>query len=217
MSIESTVNVTCPHCKEEQPFTIWTSINTSLDPEMKEAVRNLSAFLFECSKCGEKHYFDYGFLYHQMEDRILIQYVQSDEEEKEAFQMLTGDDSSGVMKAFRKDKYLIRIVRSQNELREKLAIFDAGLDDRIVELYKILVLASIHRQNPDFKTILLYYLKDQGENCIQVFADDEYRGTLLISEELFGRLKDDYESKLPDLREEEPIINRQWAIKMMNG
>lgn len=68
MSSHTKVIVTCPKCNKEHSIRIWRSINTTLDPEMKAAVRDRSAFLFECPSCGEKAYMDYGFLYHQMED-----------------------------------------------------------------------------------------------------------------------------------------------------
>ena len=50
---------------------------------------------------------------------------------------------------FRTKKYLARIVTSPNQLIEKIQIFDAGKDDRIMELVKLLVTDSLHENNPD--------------------------------------------------------------------
>lgn len=36
--------IICPKCGQESEFTIWRSINTMLDPEMKKVVRDKSAF-----------------------------------------------------------------------------------------------------------------------------------------------------------------------------
>ena len=72
MSKRCEVTITCPKCNEEHPFVMWQSINTQLDPEMRAAVKDRSAFQFICPTCGEKTYVDYGFLYHQMEDGIMI-------------------------------------------------------------------------------------------------------------------------------------------------
>ena len=38
--------VTCPSCHHEGDFELWDSINTALDPEMKEKVLNQSIFLY---------------------------------------------------------------------------------------------------------------------------------------------------------------------------
>ena len=39
---------------------------------------------------------------------------------------------------YRTEKYLYRIVTSANQLVEKIQIFDAGKDDRVMELVKLL-------------------------------------------------------------------------------
>ena len=85
MSMHETVEVTCPKCGKVSPFVIWSSINTQLDPEMKEKVRTGEAFLFTCPECGDQNSVDYGFLYHQMEDKIMIHYANSDENFEEMF------------------------------------------------------------------------------------------------------------------------------------
>ena len=42
MSRHHIEKVTCPSCHHEGDFELWDSINTALDPEMKEKVLNLS-------------------------------------------------------------------------------------------------------------------------------------------------------------------------------
>ena len=41
MSRHHIEKVTCPSCHHEGDFELWDSINTALDPEMKEKVRKL--------------------------------------------------------------------------------------------------------------------------------------------------------------------------------
>lgn len=95
MSQRREISLTCPQCGKEHPFIIWNSINTTLDPEMKEAVKDRSAFRFVCPNCGAETYVDYDLLYHQMEDRIMIHYACLDESAAEIYQMLTKDDPRG--------------------------------------------------------------------------------------------------------------------------
>ena len=138
MSLSREEMITCPKCGQQSPFMIWQSVNTMIDPEMKGAVRDLSAFRFTCPNCGNQAVIDYGFLYHQMEDQIMIFYAETDKDVENFMSSFSKDripaDMKGFLDDFLNDSYLIRIVRSQNELREKLEIFDAGLDDRIVEI-----------------------------------------------------------------------------------
>ena len=46
MSKHHIEKVTCPSCHHEGDFELWDSINTALDPEMKEKVLNQSIFLY---------------------------------------------------------------------------------------------------------------------------------------------------------------------------
>ena len=53
MSKHHIEKVTCPSCHHEGDFEVWDSINTVLNPEMKEKVLNQSIFLYTCPNCGE--------------------------------------------------------------------------------------------------------------------------------------------------------------------
>ena len=64
------VDITCPYCGRTGPFRIYDSINTVLDPELKEALFDFSLFTFTCPVCQKKAPVLYPLLYHQMEDRL---------------------------------------------------------------------------------------------------------------------------------------------------
>ena len=51
MSLPSTVSVTCPKCGQDGQMTVWSSVNISLDPEMKEKILDQSLFLYTCNQC----------------------------------------------------------------------------------------------------------------------------------------------------------------------
>lgn len=217
MSSHTNISVTCPHCRETTDTSIWSSINTMLDPEMKAAVRDRSAFLFTCPHCGTKTYLNYGFLYHQMEDKIMIHYADSDEDAEKIDAILTGkDDPKGMMAYFRKDNYLIRVVRSQNELLDKLAIFDAGLDDRIVEIFKLYVLAKL-QEDParEHSSIKLLFFANDGKYFIQVLTDGKTDGVYEMPGDLYEELKDDYAPHLNDMRHDDFHIDRSWAMEAL--
>ena len=215
MSSRSEITVTCPNCGGEHPATVRSSIDTKQDPELKKAVRDRSAFLFTCPSCGGKSYLDYGLLYHQVEDKIIIRYADSDEQAEEASGVLSLEDPSGMLQDVHKGNYLIRIVRTQNELREKLSIFDEGLDDRIIEIFKIYVLATFQNEHPGCKSIEMLYVKYQGKNSIQIIADGKTCGTAEIPAKFYTELCVKYSGVLEDMRKDQPYINRKWALDLM--
>lgn len=221
MSSSKQENITCPKCGNNSRFTIWRSINTTLDPEMKAAVRDRSAFLFTCPHCGHKAHVDYGFLYHQMEDQIMIHYAQSEEAVREVYDLYAGKYDNELLKDFPdiQAKYLNRIVRSMNQLLEKLAIFDAGLDDRIIEIFKVFITAEYNKQHPDSTGAeMLMYTDDDGEHIIQILEDGKPAGGTELSDDMYNTIKDHFSPRLKDIREDkEPIINQAWALKFMSG
>lgn len=213
MSRTRTVSFTCPSCGKESDMTIWESINTVMDPEMKAAVRDGSAFTFTCPHCGVKTHLEYGFLYHQMEDRMMIQYASSDENAEEMYRFFTGVVPSDVFTEFRKGEYLIRIVRSLNQLREKLAIFDHGLDDRIIELCKQFALMQYQKDRGDSgKDTELLYFYYEGKHHIQIFDDHEPVGTVEITQDFYNTVRNEFEVNLPEIRKDDIVIDTQWAL-----
>ena len=72
--------ILCPHCHRTAYFNIWNSINTKTHPETYGQVRNLSLFRFCCPYCGQTSTINYSFLYHQMENGLMIYYIPEDEE-----------------------------------------------------------------------------------------------------------------------------------------
>ena len=81
MSSREFSTVTCPECGKEDEFITWRSINTMLDPEMKEKVRTGEAFTWTCPHCGHTATVQYTTLYHQMEDQVMIYLVFGDQKE----------------------------------------------------------------------------------------------------------------------------------------
>lgn len=218
MSKHYETQITCPKCGKEAPFRIWESINTTLDPEMKEKVKDRSAFLFTCPNCGDANYVDYGFLYHQMEDTIMIAYSNSDENEEEMYHLFTEEIETplGLDNIFLKDEYLVRIVRSLNALREKIYIFDDGLDDRIVEIYKLFIYVKILDDVPDTDGLNVFYMGGEHPH-FEAVAKQKFIGSSDFNQGFYDSLVKKYSDQIPELRHDDPIVNRNYAIKLFHS
>lgn len=92
MSRHSVEKINCPKCGKESDFMVWSSINTVLDPEMYEKVRNGEAFAFHCPDCGHAAGVDYACLYHQMNDKMMIYYVPNPDAIEETYNMFRGNN-----------------------------------------------------------------------------------------------------------------------------
>ena len=218
MSSHHTTVITCPACGKESDFRIWDSINTGLDPEMKKAVLDFSAFKFTCPHCGAETNVDYGFLYHQMEDKVMIHYASTDENAAEMYETYTGKKFPEMFEGFLSEKYRIRIVRSLDQLREKIRIFDTGLDDRIIEIYKVILLVRIMDQRPDLNMkSKMYFLPYEGKPYLQIFNDDGPIGGVEMDMDMYKGLEKDFGKDLPEIYKDDPVVDRDWGLSFLQS
>ena len=209
--------VTCPQCGKESTFEMWTSINTVLHPEMKQAVRDRSAFVFKCPECGTETPVDYGFLYQQPDEKIMIQYVTDDAQAEKVHKMLADPTDRKVLEV-KNSGYIIRLVRTANQLADKLAIFDAELDDRIVEVYKLSALVTMRREHPEFDLVkgeFIFYTDENGEHRLQIMNDGEPFGSISFNMSAYHAMENDFIGILCDIQHDDPVVNRQTAIDLM--
>ncbi len=217
MSLKETITLECPSCGKKSPFTIRKSINTAEEPAMKQAVRDKSAFLFECPSCAGTAVVNSGtLLYQQPEEHWLIQYIADDEA---TFDFVTQmQNGTSPLQPFVDDHYLIRLVRSLNRLIEKLLIFDEGLDDRIMEIYKVIVLMDYTKKNPDIENPELYFYKnDEGEKRIHILVDNQDLCSTIFLPDMYRQLEEQFQPRLPDINEDELQIDEQWAFRILLG
>lgn len=136
--------VKCPGCGAEQPFLIYPTVNTQLNPELRERILNSTLWDMTCRDCREKVTMFYNLLYHDMQRRLAFWLVFP-----ESGQELDDDGAFG-------PEYTSRQVRSHWELMEKIRIFEAGQADYEVECAKIM-LAQVNGIGPDDRFYLLEF------------------------------------------------------------
>lgn len=221
MSICKKEEVQCPVCGTTGEFEMWTSLNTQLNPEKKEQLLSGALFQYICPHCGKSFNIDYPMLYHQMEDQIMIYYVVQKEDiqmVEEQFRGEFGDEETEITKVLKEDmnSYLYRIVGSQRELMEKIRIFDAGKDDRVVELVKRIISDAVADKNPEQGDVNLYYLEEDGESLFVAVNSKGVLGTVPIPNGMYEDMAKGLREKLPDLRSRSEFrINRDWASKAL--
>ena len=154
-----------PECDHELKITICPAVNVTTDPEMREKVLSGELFLFTCEKCGYTGFAGYPFVYEDKETQggFLI-YLEPDCPDREVG--IDGDMADQVVYRERP----MRLVANLNALKEKIFIFEAGLDDRVMELFKMLTLTKLHGDNPDqVPAVLLFTKVDEGEDGQKIF------------------------------------------------
>lgn len=129
MSLTAKANGVCSKCGQTTEITVYKSINTADNPELKEKVKNGALFLWECPHCGTVNLARYETLYHDPQKKLMLWLVPDGKISETQMQAITNHTKA-------MGGYTLRLVRDMGELMEKVLIFDAGLDDVVIELCK---------------------------------------------------------------------------------
>lgn len=208
MSKHRFVKVKCPKCGSEIDASVWDSVNVDLDHAEKTKVLNGTFFQVTCQNCNYVSNLDYPCLYHDMAKRIMVQYVSNENEAKKCMEMyedIQREFDAGL------DAYQIRIVLRQRELLEKVRIFDAGYDDRVIGIMKVMLYVMVDEGNKDFhiKDILF----ENTENGFRLIATSEDQGyaSADFTDEMYNDTAEKYADKIESTIPEYFIYDIKWA------
>lgn len=205
MSDKEKIIVKCHNCGHTQEFEIYKTVNTDTDPEMKEKVRKKDNFKMICEKCGTVVNADHSFVYHDPQASILINYIREADVDKVKENMVKGFPG-----------YICRTVNYQNDLVEKLMIFDAGLDDRIIEIIKAVFVNEFYKVNPNAQIEeILFENTGDKKNIIFVNKGMQIAATPL-ADEVYRTIEKQFEDKMPPLRRDsDTAIDFEWAMNLI--
>ena len=131
--------VVCPKCKKQIEIGVWDSIDIPYDIEQKEKVLKNVFFKVHCDTCDILFPIAYRCQYNDMEKKFIVWMVPGmEEKDKVAIAAYNERIKNDNILRLAQGGYQYRIVRSDNELREKVFIFEEGLDDRIIEMMKVI-------------------------------------------------------------------------------
>ena len=124
---------TCSFCGEKHEVTYYSGINTAEEPELKARVKDGSLFLWECPHCGKTNLVSGQTIYHDPEEKLMIWLLPPGFVPEEKVRLI---EKSLISASETLEGYTFRRVEDVGSLIEKVNIFDAGLDDTIMELVK---------------------------------------------------------------------------------
>lgn len=113
--------------------------------------------------------------------------------------------------------YTLRVVHSQNQLREKAYIFDMGLDDRVVEIMKVMMVAHLSQTNPDLEVgdIFLEITKGKPERFV-IRLKNGVLGNSPFSQKVYDAVKAEYIDSKGDGKRDY-IVDMNWAVECLKN
>jgi hypothetical protein len=195
VSNSEVITIACPACTKKQQFTVWVSVNATLSPELKQKLLDRTLFTFKCEKCGETAEVNQELMYHDMERKLM--FLRGQEAPQETLDECFGPDGKEILA-----DYTYRLVNSMNELIEKIVIWDAGLDDRAIEVFKFLLLKDLDEEERGVNPQLFYngLSAEAGAEAEMEFVLINDSGTLSVSvpfEETYQQYEIDIKKGLP--------------------
>lgn len=142
--------VACPNCNEITNAHLYISVNATNDPQFREELLSENLLKWKCENCGYEGRFTYPLLYNDMKRRFMIYLIpQIDRFQIEDREL---EDDYRNLKGIKK-----RITPDFNSFKEKVFIFESGLDDMAVELTKLAISETVAKKH-DLKRVEEGYL-----------------------------------------------------------
>lgn len=192
------MTITCPHCQAETDHKVLDHINIDRNPELRAKVQDLSCFRVQCPNCGETVLAVHPCLYHDMANQFMVWLWPEEGEAPHAqFDPLAG--------------YTLRRVDSLNAFREKINVLECGLDDRAVEIMKLLLFTQLNR-DLDVVELLFHALDDRtGELRFVAVLSDGAEQYAAMPGATYQRLREDVEDYLYTPGADFAVIDMAWA------
>lgn len=141
MSLNTGQSVKCPKCGQLSKTTVWSSITVKDSPDLKRDLLEGRINIFRCPNCGERGLMPQPLLYNDEDGRLLIAFSPAEDDltKRRLFEKLQdASRESGELERY--EGYNLRFVSDYNSMLEKLLIFDSGLNDKAIEVLKLLIL-----------------------------------------------------------------------------
>lgn len=190
MSTNLSKQIHCPSCGKVSQTRMWPGIDGRANPEQRERILEESLFCWECPDCGYKMQLVYPCLYHDREKKFLILLDPNQKEQTLNKKAMAEHQPEDAKK---------RMVNCVEELKEKILIFENGLNDAACELAKLAMLqtvenrlgvapqkayfSSVNEKNNQI-TFVFSFEDEESEPLYQKTRYDVYRKALEIAESL---------------------------------
>ena len=164
------LSCTCGHAFETK---LWNTLNVTEHKELKGKLLSGEINQVQCPKCQKKSYIEKELLYHDVEQRLWVQVLPQADRPKWA--LLQEAYQEEAKKNLGVKKYHFRLAFGKEELLEKIRIFDADLDDRILELLKVRILTEDEalKTASDAKIFFSRYLPQEEELHFTVTSQEK--------------------------------------------
>lgn len=217
MSKVSIQKMSCPKCGAEQEIKIWESINVNLDIDVKERILINDFFNHKCKSCSEIFVLNYPCLYNDSEKKVMIYLLpafnRNNEKDISALNNITEELDLNMTR-----NYKLRVVTTINSLMEKILIEEEKLDDRIIEVLKVIQYTMFMEKFTDVDVRDILFKVDSSDSYkLAFFLSDGRIANIPISKEMIEYIsKEHLEDIKIKTKNTFEIIDTKWAVEVLS-
>lgn len=206
MSRSREVKYKCPYCGREFGITVYDSVETAKDADLRDACMSGDIFRHSCPHCHTDFMVQNPLVYIDAAHKFVIWLSSQD----------TGADLSALSGPLDAQGYKLRRCKTLKEFTEKIQIFEDGMDDVLVELAKydsFIEYIDNKKGDPSSVTGVEYQRADNGVLKVNVRTDDRGMSFLIpvyMLEEEIETNKELYEVDNCQF----PCVNDEWIISL---
>jgi len=214
---EETFMLHCPKCGAEFKVKAHLIVNRVDDPELYKRFLSPEFFSYTCPKCNMEFVSEHSLIYTDPEAKFVMQFLALDSEEdaegarRECLETIheTREEAKRTGQVEQTPRF--RLVTDSRVLREKAMIVAEGLDDRIIEIMKYLMIATVRISHEEMHPTEAFFVKGPDGATIGMLEGEEILGGFDFDPKLYESVKEDYSEVLDPDVDEEIEVDAAWA------
>ncbi|MDD2971423.1 MAG: CpXC domain-containing protein [Lachnospiraceae bacterium] len=204
MKSEREITCTCSKCGETEKIYLPQVITE----QQRWETEDLSLFKWTCPKCGHVLKLLYPCMYLDKEKKILVWYVDEHKDKKIEIDVLQKE----LAHEFQEEAkgYTKRFCCTLEEFGEKVRVLEQGLDDKVIELLKIMTFARLHISDKSIEHIY-YYRRDAAGNYEFTIIGREGTRGITLNHSMYQDIEDLVQEKMEADQDRFYCIDPDWA------
>ncbi len=197
---------------------VWNSITVKDSADLKEDLLSGKINMFRCTACSHTALMPTPLLYNDEEKRLIITLSPTNDpllKQQMLENVQNTSKDSGELENLK--DYNMRFVTDYNDLLEKILIFDNGMNDKVIEVIKLMILM----QEPDKAERRKCRFGKEENGSLEFMVYDEKEGqiyTSTVPKETYNTLREQlWQSGVKPYSFNWEEVNSDYASRLLNG
>ncbi len=199
--------IECPACHETGTHKIPAIADISADPKLRNSLLDGTFFEWTCPGCSRRFFVDQVFLCCNSESEYCVYLVPGHKEASLPIPTVYKSKCTGTL----------RVTDTYVDFAEKLRIFDAKLDDRVIEAMKAVYATVCQQTGQDTVYNMIFEeIRPDGKLGFTVLLKDD-DVSIDIPAEAYAHAKADFDELLPKGSADVFLkVSQQWLARALN-